>query len=143
MSWGTGERHAHQIMAWEYLTRRDEHEGRSDDDGHHGMIAQVEVIQEGEALDGGLDIDMHASPEEAGAVAVGLRLLKEQGRIGAENRRGLGVVSIEISGDVPEESPYLEHLSKNGQMIVEYLESIDAIVPTQNEEKNAPSTTPV
>ena len=42
VEWGTGDARAEELLTWEYLTRRDDHEGRSAEDAHTGMIAQSE-----------------------------------------------------------------------------------------------------
>src|SRR5690606_6982356 len=57
--WGTGERPVAEMMTWEYLTRREDHE---DHMVHHGMIANTECLRAGAELEGGVDYD-HATPE--------------------------------------------------------------------------------
>jgi len=124
--WGSGQVPAAQLMEWEFLTRRDDYEGKGDDDAHAGMIANTECIKSGARLTGGIDYDNHASELELSALGCGLALLQQRGMLGAENRRGLGKVAIDIK-DAPDPKPYIDYLGDNKQAIIDYLIEIGAI----------------
>lgn len=117
---------AAQLTDWEYLTRRDDHEGRTSEDQHNGMIAMSEVLRTGTCLVGGIDIDTHASDIDKACLGMGLKLLKEKGKLGAENRRGFGNIAFEIE-NIPDARPYEEFLEKNRDEIRKYLFEIDAV----------------
>lgn len=121
--WGTGEKPVAELLAWEYLTRREDHE---DHDEHHGMIANTEVLRTGTSLEGGVDMDACMPEIERSALGCGLRLLQKRGMLGAENRRGLGRVSIELEG-APDSGPYEAWLAENRTKIHEYLGSVGAL----------------
>lgn len=78
--WGSGEQSADELMGWEFLTRRDDYEGRQEDDDHAGMIATTEVLKPGTVLDGGIDIDEHANDIERACLGRALWLLQAAGR---------------------------------------------------------------
>ncbi len=121
--WGNGEAAAAELMAWEYLTRREDHEDHTE---HHGMIANTEVLRAGTELEGGVDMD-HSMPRvERAALARGLLLLQERGMLGAENRRGFGRVDIELTG-LPDPDLYDEHLREKSAEIMDYLARINAV----------------
>lgn len=120
--WGTGDMDAASLMEWTYLTRREDHEAHQD---HHGMIANTECLRAGTVLDGGCQLDGHANPQEAGALAVGLALLQARGFLGAENRRGLGQVALEVRNG-PDPAPYLAHLADRRAEILDFLAAIGA-----------------
>lgn len=124
--WGTGAADVAALMEWTYLTRREDHEGRSNQDEHTGMIATTETLKAGVVLDGGVDIDLHCQPVERAALARGLLLLQERGRIGAENRRDLGSVQIEFASSL-EPDAYDRFLADNKDGILEFLRKIGAI----------------
>lgn len=121
--WGTGDRPVAELMTWEFLTRREDHE---DHLVHHGMIANTEIMRAGAALEGGIDFDDAASVIERGALSRGLQLLTERGMLGAENRRGLGQVRLEIGG-LPDAAPYDAFLAERKNDILKYLESVRAL----------------
>lgn len=121
--WGTGETPVAELMDWEFLTRREDHEAHQD---HVGMIANTEVLRPGTVLDGGVDYDSTATELERSALGHGLALLQQRGMLGAENRRGLGRVGMQIDHCL-DPAPYLEHLGKNSQAIVEFLSEIGAL----------------
>ena len=124
--WGSGDVPVASLMQWEFLTRRDDYEGKGIDADHAGMIATTECIREGAELVGGIDIDTHISDTEKAALGMGLRLLAGRGKLGAENRRGLGMADIAVD-NVPDPQPYLDWLRENGDAVVEYLKEIGAI----------------
>lgn len=126
IEWGTGETTASELMTWQYLTRRDDHEGRSAEDKHAGMIASTECLRAGTVLDGGIDADSHIQDVERSCLALGLKLLQEAQYIGAESRRGFGrsVWRIENMGDP---APYEKYLAENRKEILTYLTGIGAL----------------
>ncbi|MHA1601797.1 MAG: hypothetical protein ACTSUI_02205, partial [Promethearchaeota archaeon] len=73
-----------------------------------------------------VDISLHASEIEKGALAKGLQLLQEKGHIGAENRRDLGGARIEIEG-LPDVAPYENFLKEKKSEIFKFLHKIEAI----------------
>lgn len=125
VEWGTGDRRASELFAWEFLTRREDYEGRTDDDGTSAMIAETEVLKPGTWLDGGIDIDSHASDVDRACLARALLLLQDRGRLGAENRRGLGKIAIEYDG-LPDPAPYDEFLVSRRQDVIDYLTRLGA-----------------
>jgi len=124
--WGTGNIPVAQIMDWEFLTRRDDYEGRGIEDAHAGMIANTEVIKTGVSLVGGIDVDNHASDLEKSALGAGLSMLKQRGFIGAGNRRGFGKAKIHID-NLPDPAPYQEFLSEKKEEILGYMKEIGAL----------------
>lgn len=121
--WGTGERSVAELMTWEFLTRREDHEEHL---VHHGMIANTETMRAGAILDGGADHDDAIAEMELAALSRGLQLLAKRGMIGAENRRGLGKVRIEFE-DLPDSAPYDAFLAERKDEILKYLGSIGAM----------------
>jgi len=121
--WGTGERPVAELMTWEYLTRREDHE---DHLVHHGMIANTEYLRAGAELEGGVDFD-DATPEiERAALGRGLALLAEVGQLGAETRRGAGRVRI-VYDRLPDPAPYDQFLADHKDEILKYLDRIGAL----------------
>lgn len=121
--WGTGERPVAELMTWEFLTRREDHE---DHLVHHGMIANTEILRAGATLEGGIDHDNAIAALELSALGRGVRLLVERGMLGAENRRGLGKVRIEVEG-LPDPAPYDAFLAERKDDILKYLQSVGAL----------------
>jgi hypothetical protein len=69
----------------------------------------------------------HCMPAiEQAALGRGLALLAARGMLGAENRRGLGRVRMEIEG-APDPAPYDAWLAENKQTILDYLTQIGAL----------------
>lgn len=126
IEWGTGDRPAAELLGWEFATRREDYEGRGDDDKHTGMIRTVEVLKPGTVLDGGIDIDTHASEIERACLARGLLLMAEHGRLGAENRQGFGKVAIEYE-NLPDPEPYDAYLAEHREEILDYLAEMGAV----------------
>lgn len=124
--WGNGDIPAAQLMEWSFLTRREDYEGRANEDGHTGMIANTEVLKAGTILAGGIDIDTHANALERAALGKGLELLVRRGMLGAENRRGMGKVALTIEG-APDAAPYDAWLADNRVAILDYLTEIGAL----------------
>ena len=137
--WGTGDADVASLMEWTYLTRREDYEGRSNQDEHTGMIATTETLKAGVVLDGGVDIDLHCQPVERAAIARGLLLLQERGRIGAENRRDLGSVEIEFTG-MPVPDAYDQFLVDNKARILEFLGKIGAVYAPCESDSEKPAT---
>lgn len=125
VEWGTGVIPVVSIMDWMYLTRRDDNEGHGDDD-HHGMIANTECLRSGVVLDAGVDMSSNIHEIDRSCVGKGLELLKGHGYLGAENRRGLGSVRIELRGN-PDGYLYEEYLVENKETILDYLKEIGAL----------------
>jgi hypothetical protein len=121
--WGTGERPVAELMSWEYLTRREDHE---DHLVHHGMIANTEVLRAGVELEGGIDHDDAIPAMELAALGRGIALLQARGMLGAENRRGLGRVAITVEG-IPDPAPYDAFLAERKNDILKYMESVGAL----------------
>jgi len=121
--WGTGELQAHELMDWQYLTRREDDESHEE---NHSMIATTECLRTGTVLNGGIDVSRHAQSAERSALGRGLKLLGSNGRIGAENRRGFGSVKIEAS-NVPDASEYETYLKEQTELVLEYLHDIGAL----------------
>lgn len=122
--WGNGGKaSASELFEWLYLTRREDHE---DHEEHHGMIAVTETLKPGTTLEGGIDLRLHTSDLSRSALGVGLRLLCERARIGAQNRADLGSVEITLTG-APDPEPYEAYLRDNQKRILDYLEKIGGI----------------
>lgn len=121
--WGTGDRPVAELLTWEYLTRREDHEDHAE---HHGMIANTEVLRAGALLEGGLDMDDAISDLERAALGRGLQLLAARGYLGAENRRGLGRVRLTIDG-CPDPAAYDVFLTDRKVDILTYLGSVGAL----------------
>ncbi|MGH8019574.1 MAG: hypothetical protein ACREIA_15095 [Opitutaceae bacterium] len=121
--WGNGAQPVAELMAWEFLTRREDHEDHQE---HHGMIANTEVLRSGTQIEGGVDMD-DAMPEiERSALGCGLHLLAARGMLGAENRRGFGRVALTLE-NAPEVAPYEQFLIDRKAGILEYLAGIGAL----------------
>ena len=133
--WGLAEIPAAELFDWEYLTRREDYEGRGENDDHTGMIAMTEVLRSGVIMSGGVDIDRHASELERSALGMGLSLLKERSMLGAENRRGFGKVFFTME-NVPDPALYQQYLSDKADLIREYLEEIGAASKDLNKEED-------
>lgn len=135
--WGNGELPAAALMEWTFLTRREDLETH---DEHTGMIATTETLKAGILLEGGIDIHTHCSELERAALSRGLILLSKAGKLGAENRRGLGMVEMNYLG-LPDPRPYDEFLVKRKADILEYLISLEAIyAPGQPDSAGAQDT---
>lgn len=126
--WGTGELPAGQLLTWTFLTRRDDRESKSEDEEHSGMIAVTEVLKAGVVLNGGVDIDQHASEMERNALAKGLELFAARGLLGAETRRGMGRISVELGAKPGDASAYDRYLSENAGEIREFLVQVGALL---------------
>jgi hypothetical protein len=122
--WGTGETPVAELMTWEFLTRREDHENHAE---HHGMIANTECLRAGTLLEGGVDMDACMPEIERSALGCGLRLLADRGMLGAENRRGLGRVNIELP-NAPDGGCYEAWLAENKAAVIDYLDQIGAAV---------------
>lgn len=124
--WGNGALPAAELLTHEYLTRRDDFEGRTDEDAHAGMIATTEVLREGSTLVGGIDIDAHASEIERAALGHGLDLLVTRGTLGAESRRGFGKCIFTLANK-PDAAPYLDFVQAQKSQILAYLDEVGAL----------------
>lgn len=121
--WNNGDNDVYELFEWTFLTRREDHEAHEE---NHSMIANSECLKTGTVLSGGIDMDHHISDLERSVLGKGLQLLTENGYIGAENRRGLGSVKIEIQ-NAPSPLLYEKFLKERKAGILEYLNSIGAI----------------
>ena len=121
--WGTGDTPVAEMLTWDYLTRREDHEDHVE---HHGMIANSEVLRVGAELEGGVDHDGAMPDIEVAALGRGLLLLQERGMLGGENRRGFGRVRVEIE-DCPDPSMYDSFLAERRSDVLSYLRSVDAL----------------
>lgn len=121
--WGTGDRPVAELMSWEYLTRREDHEDHQE---HHGMIANTEMLRVGTELEGGIDHDDAIGTIERSALGRGIELLIDRGMLGAENRRGLGRVAMLAEG-LPDPAPYDAFLAERKADILAYLQSVGAL----------------
>lgn len=135
IEWGTGKKSVTELMTWEFLTRREDHE---DHEEHHGMIASTECLLPGVILEGGVDLDSSIPEVEASALCCGLTLLKRRGKIGAENRRGMGRVNIELSGAIVDPGIYESWLAENKEKILQYLSDVDALPKAESETEEKP-----
>jgi hypothetical protein len=120
--WGQGETPVAELMTWEFLTRREDHEDHAE---HHGMITNTECLRAGTAMEGGVDMDSCMPEIERSALGCGLALLAKRGMLGAENRRGLGRVRIEMTG-APDPACYNAWLAEHKAAILDYLDQIGA-----------------
>jgi hypothetical protein len=123
--WGSGKISVGNLFEWLYLTRREDHENHVAGD-NSSMIVNTECLKSGTILVGGIDISDHISELELSCLAMGLKLLQQSGYLGAENRRGLGNVSIEIE-KIQNEKIYQSFLNENKKTILEYLTNIGAL----------------
>jgi hypothetical protein len=121
--WGTGAQPVANLMTWEFLTRREDHEDHQE---HHGMIANTEVLRAGTVLEGGVDMDSCMPEIERSALGLGLTLLQKRGMLGSDNRRGFGKVAVELEG-VPDPALYETFLADNRGAILAYLAEIGAL----------------
>lgn len=126
VEWGNGKLPVSELLTWEFLTRREDHEAHEE---HHGMIADTEVLRTGAEMEGGIDYDTTMTEIERGCLGRGLQLLTERGMLGAENRRGLGRVRIECSG-LPDAEIYDSWLRASSEEILAYLREINGLVDT-------------
>lgn len=127
LEWGTGAQSVGTLFEWQYLTRREDHEGHEQGD-NHSMIANTECLKAGCKMIGGIDIAGHISDLEKSCLAKGLYLLQKHGYLGAENRRGFGKVAIGIvSDECLDVSLYNNFLNNKKSEILKYLEDISAI----------------
>jgi hypothetical protein len=121
--WGTSETPVAELLTWEFLTRHEDYEDHTE---HHGMIVNTECIRAGTLLEGGVDMDICMPEIERSALGCGLSLLAARGMLGAENRRGLGRVRIEIA-DAPNSSAYESWLLEHREDVLVYLDQIGAL----------------
>lgn len=126
LEWGNGDLPQEQLTEQNFLTRRDDFEGRGDDDKHAGMIATTECLKEGVTLIGGIDIYNHASEMERAAIGRALELFADYGHLGAGNSRGWGKISVELK-NLPSSAVYTTYLAENKKQILGYLNTIGAL----------------
>jgi len=112
------------LFEWVFLTRREDHEGHNDDE-NSSMIANCECLKPGVVLDGGVDYGPYLTDIEKGALARGLLLISEKGRLGAEARRDLGGVNF-VFENLPDPKPYDDFLVEKKDSIIAFLNEISA-----------------
>jgi hypothetical protein len=123
--WNSGPQKVSELMTWEYLTRREDHEGH-DDGENKSMIATTECLKAGVILDGGIDMRGHASDLERSVIGRGLWLMQQHGYIGANARRGFGRVAISAE-NAPDKTLYENYMKENKDRIVNFLEGLGAL----------------
>ena len=123
--WGNGERPASELFAWEFLTRRDDYEGRTEDDDTSAMIAETEVLKPGTQMTGGIDIDDLPAAWTA-PVSDAACSYSPKPASSAQRTRGLGKVRIEYDG-APDHEEYDQFLADNRAAILDYLEGLGAL----------------
>jgi hypothetical protein len=124
--WGTGNIVAGELFEWTYLTRREDHENHAQDE-NSSMIVNTECLRAGTILNGGIDVSNHMTEIEASCLGMGLKLLQANGYLGAENRRGLGKVRIDIE-NLKDSSLYESFLKDSAINILKYLAEILGII---------------
>lgn len=120
--WSSGDVDVAELFSWEFLTRREDDEDHTE---HHGMIATTECLATGTVLDGGIDIDTHASDLERSALGHVLQHIQARGLLGANNNRGLGRVEIEI-GNCPDPAEFRAFLAEQREAVLAYLKRVGA-----------------
>jgi len=122
--WNNGDQDVSELFEWTFLTRREDYENH-EKGKNSSMIANTECLKAGVKLEGGINLSNHANEVEKAAVAMGLLLLEEHGRLGAESRRDLGGVAFEFE-NLPDPKPYDDFMVENKDKILEFLKEIDA-----------------
>lgn len=133
--WGYAEAlPAAELFTWTYLTRRNDDENHNSDEGKSAaMIANTECLKAGTMLKGGVNVSDHITEIELSCLGMGLKLMQREGYIGAENRRDMGQVKIEIE-NMPDYLPYQNYISENRKQILTYLQEIGGInAPVQSD----------
>lgn len=125
--WNTGDLNAASLFTWEFLTRKDDYEGRVDGQKSAQMIANTECLMQGTVLDGGIDILDHATELERSCIGKMLSLFQQSGKLGAENRKGEGNVKIEFPEGYPDPGLYDAYVAEKTSEILDYLESIGGL----------------
>ena len=116
-------------MEWNFLTRREDHEAHS---ANHSMIANTECLVAGAELDGGIDIDTHASEVDRGVIGMALHLIKQHGYLGAGNRLGFGKVAFEFL-HAPDQAVYDDFLRDSKESIIAFLTDLGALDASENQ----------
>lgn len=124
VEWGTGDAAISDLLSWQYMTRREDDIGHSD---NHSMIVDVETLRPGTILEGGVDLDHAISSLEKSVLGCSLGLLRSRAMLGAENRRGFGKVRISFDGADNCEF-YEQWLNTERAELIEYLFDIGALL---------------
>jgi len=124
---GLSDQPASSLMDWEYITRREDMEQLGEEDKHHGMIANYEVMVRGSQLVGGFDIRRNATDLEKSCLAKGLELWRESGTVGGGSRGGFGKCKIEFETDLSGEL-YDQFLADNKDKILDYLRELGGVL---------------
>lgn len=129
--WGTGEISEAELLTWVFLTRQDNAETRpiTDGDGSKSdqMIANIEALKRGAILDCGVGLMEGQTDIERACVGKALQLLQQRGKLGANNRMGLGAVAVDYPDGYPDPRPYDAYLQEYSRDILEYLHTIGAL----------------
>lgn len=131
LEWGNGNLPAGSLFEWSYFTRREDHENHAEGE-NASMIVNTECLKAGTILTGGINLSLHATEIERSCLGQGLALLQSVGYIGAENRRGLGQITVQVE-NVTDPQIYTAYLLTKRQEILAYLQEIGAIA-TQTQE---------
>ena len=119
---------ANDLLMWEYGVRRDDLDAEHED--NQSMIAAFELLKPGVTLHGGINYRPNIREVEVTCLWAGLALMQEHGRIGAQTRRGWGLVEMEVEG-VPvadlSVTPYTEWLTERRDELVAYLVGLGAV----------------
>ena len=115
---------ADDLLAWEYGTRRDDLE--AEHEANTSMIAAFEVMRAGARLHGGVNLRPNIREVETACLHHGLGLMREHGRIGAQTRRGWGLVTVDIHAEL-DAAPYLEWLASHKDDVLAYLADLGAL----------------
>ena len=121
--WGNGDLPVDQLFEWIFLTRREDYESHTE---NTSMIAVTECLKAGVKLSGGINVDRNATGVERSAISHGLGLLVKRGMLGAENRRGVGLVEMQLS-KASDPSLYVDFIEENKGRILSFMDEIGAL----------------
>jgi hypothetical protein len=128
---------AHELLSWDFKTRRNDFQ-TDEDEKNHSMIVAMQVLLEGSKLRGGCDYSVHATDIEIACLYHGISLWAENGKIGAMKSSSHGEVLVEY--EVQDTTPYTEYLEEHKQDILAYLVDVGAIDPQYKEMRDAHDT---
>lgn len=132
IEWGNGTQDSESLFEWLYLTRREDNEGHQQNE-NSSMIANTECLKAGTVLEGGIDFHPQITDLEKSCLLKGLELMKDYRFLGAESRRGFGKAIIDFSLKGVESSLYSDHLSKNKEKIIAYMDEIGCFSKEEKE----------
>jgi hypothetical protein len=123
--WSNGDINVWNLFEWIYLTRREDYENY---ENNSSMIAITECLKAGSELSGGIDIDRNATDVEKSAIMHGIKLLSDDGLLGADNRRGLGKAEVTIKKNCEiDNNAYIEFIDSHKDEIIDFLKTIEAV----------------